>query len=329
MALVSFSTGGRHFSVELLLISVVAMLAVVGLGLLLARQINQRIHEIIVAAEQVAQGDFSVRIEDHHKDQIGHFARVFNQMIINLDHLYRSRDLLSRTMSPTVRKSLIEKGLDFRGLTQEVSILFIDIRGFMRITEGYDTERLIFFLNDYYTTIANQVHISGGIIGKYGGDSILAFFGAPDPEPPEKSATAALLAALALQEAIEKLSRRWTILGLPPIQVGIGISIGPVVAGPIGSEEQFEYTVIGDAVNLASRLQNLTRNMAGYSIIISSEVHDALETKIKNQIQVVGLRQFETMDKKQRAKSLIQFVDFGDVLVKGKKGPVRVYGIPD
>jgi class 3 adenylate cyclase len=157
----------------------------------------------------------------------------------------------------------------------------------------------------------------------------LAFFGAPEPEPSYKSSTSALLTALALQESIAEMSERWTLLGLPPIQAGIGISIGDAVAGPIGSEEQFEYTVIGDAVNLASRLQDLTRNVSGYSIIISKEVHDALEVKIKNQIQVVSLRQFETMPAEEKSRSLMLFVDFGDVLVKGKKGPVRVYGIPD
>src|SRR6185295_1821219 len=112
---------------------------------------------------------------------------------------------------------LMEKGLDFRGITQMVSVLFIDIRDFTRITEGHDNmEHLVIFLNDYYTTIANQVHMGGGIIGKYGGDSILAYFGAPDPEPVSKSSTAAFLTALALQDTLDELSERWHILGLPP-----------------------------------------------------------------------------------------------------------------
>jgi adenylate cyclase len=329
LALASSSVESGQLSVQLLFISIVAFLAVVGLGLLLAREIDRRINKIISAAELVAQGDLSVRIDDNHHDEIGRLARVFNQMTTNLDQLHRSRDLLSRTMSPAVRQSLIERGLDFRGITQKVSILFVDIRGFTHITEGHSTEQVVFFLNDYYTTIANQVHIGGGIIGKYGGDSILAYFGAPDPEPPPKSTVSALLTALALQDAIEVMSERWKILGLPPIRVGVGLSIGAVVAGPIGSEEQFEYTVIGDAVNLASRLQDLTRTVPGYSIIISSEVYEALEEKIKTQIKVVSLQQHEAMDEQQRAKNLILFVDFGDVIVKGRQGPVHVYGIPE
>ena len=328
LALVIFSIDRARFSIELLLTVILAFLAVVGLGLLLARHITQRIAQIISAAEQAAQGNLSVRIDDNHPDEIGRLAHVFNQMVANIDHLYHSRDLLSRTMSPAVRQSLIRKGLDFRGITQQVSILFIDIRDFTTITERHNTEQLVFFLNDYYTTIANLVHIGDGIIGKYGGDSILAYFGAPEAEPPAKSSISALLTALALQAAIEEMSQRWVILGLPVIRVGIGISIGEVVAGPIGSEQQFEYTVIGDAVNLASRLQDLTRNVPGFDIIMSSEVHRALEKNIRDQIKIVSLQRYQTMDEKQRTGTLMHFVDFGEVLVKGKKGPVRVYGIP-
>lgn len=329
LTIILFSRENGSYSTELLLISIGALLAVVGLGLILARQIDRRISKIIQAAEKVAHGDFSVRVADDHRDEIGRFVRVFNQMIGNLDHLHDSHDLLSRTMSPAVRQSLIETGLDFRGIIQDVTILFVDIRDFTRITETYNTEQLVFFLNDYYTTIANQVHIGGGIIGKYGGDSILAYFGAPTPQPVSKSSTEALLTALALQDAIEELSQRWVFLGLPHIRIGIGISIGPVVAGPIGSEQQFEYTVIGDAVNLASRLQDLTRNMDGYNIILSVEVHAALEEKIKTQVKVINLQAYEAMSEKEKVKNLLQFVDFGEVIVKGKKGPVHVYGIPD
>jgi class 3 adenylate cyclase len=137
------------------------------------------------------------------------------------------------------------------------------------------------------------------------------------------------LTALALQETIEEMSERWTVLGLPPIRAGMGISIGPVVAGPIGSEQQFEYTVIGDAVNLAARLQDLTRNVTGYGIMVSQEVYEALQEKIKDQLKVVDLESYEALDSREKATSPVHFVDLGHVLVKGKKGPVHVYAIPD
>ncbi|MBI1880960.1 MAG: HAMP domain-containing protein, partial [Chloroflexi bacterium] len=194
--------------------SIIAFAVFIGPGLFVIRHIARRIEQIIAAAEQVAQGDLTIRIDNESDDELGQLVRAFNDMVRNLDHLQQSRDLLSRTMSPTVRQSLLERGLDFRGISQVVSVLFIDIRDFTRITEGHhSTEQLVFFLNDYYTTIANQVHIGGGIIGKYGGDSILAYFGAPTPEPASKSSTAALLTALALEDALDELSDRWRILG--------------------------------------------------------------------------------------------------------------------
>lgn len=327
--LISYLQTG-YISPELLLISIISLALFVGPELLVARNVVRRIEQIIQAADQVAQGNLTTQIDDESPDEIGQLVRAFNSMVKNLHHLQQGRDLLSRTMSPAVRQSLLERGLDFRGMTQVVSILFIDVRDFTRITESHhSTEQLVFFLNDYYTTIANQVHIGGGIIGKYGGDSILAYFGAPNPETPAHSATAAFLTALALQEAIEELSSRWTFLGLPSIEVGIGLSIGQVVAGPVGSEHQFEYTVIGDSVNLAYRLQGLTRNVAGYSIILSVEVYQALEKRIKDQIQVVPSQRYEAWSPQEKARRPVLFVDLGEVLVKGKKEPVQVYAIPD
>jgi len=325
----SFFLTIHQLAFELLILLLISLFLTTRSGLLTTRPAAQRIDRITNAAERVAQGDLMIQIDDEGDDEIGRLVGAFNQMVANLEHLHHSRDLLSRTVSPAVRQSLIEKGLDFRGIVQTVSVLFIDIRGFTRITEIYNTEQLVFFLNDYYTTIANQVHIGGGIIGKYGGDSILAYFGALEPEPPSKSTLSALLTALALQDAIELINERWGVLGLPPIRVGVGISIGPVVAGPVGSEEQFEYTVIGDAVNLAYRLQDLTRNVSEYGTIVSAEVYEALEDKIKDQMRVVSMKYYESLSHQEKARQPAQFVDLGQVLVKGKKSPVRVYGIPD
>ncbi len=326
MLVSAFRLTGRALF-ELLLISIISLLLTAGLGLALAGQLSRRISRIIQAAEQVSHGNLAIRIADERNDEIGRLVQAFNQMLSNLNQLQFSQDLLSRTMSPAVRQVLMERGLDFRGITQMISVLFIDIRDFTHITERHITEQVVYFLNDYYATIANQVHSGGGIIGKYGGDSILAYFGAPRPQSPSESSTSALLTALALQDAIEQMNQRWRILGLPPIQVGIGISIGPVVAGPIGSEEQFEYTVIGDAVNLASRLQDLTRTVPHYNIIISSDVYEALELRIKTQIQVVDRESYESLAEVDRARRPTQFIDLGEVMVRGKRGLVHVYGI--
>ncbi len=317
-----------EIQVELLAVLVPLLCVVVFMTIAHTRRVTARINMIIQAAEKVAHGDFSIQIADNHHDEIGQSVQAFNQMVQDLASLQNSRNLLSCTMSPAVRQSLIERGLDFRGISQVVGVLSIDIRGFTRLTERYNTEQLVFFLNDYYTTIAKQVHSGGGIIGKYAGDSILAFFGAPTPQPPTVSATQALLTAMALRDAIAELSERWSLLGMPQVRTGIGVSLGPVVAGPIGSEEQFEYTVIGDSVNLAARLQDLTRNVEGYSMMVGAEVYEVLADPLKSQIEIRTLDERESLKEKPRPNALTRFVDFGDVLVKGKKGPVHVYAVP-
>jgi class 3 adenylate cyclase len=138
-----------------------------------------------------------------------------------------------------------------------------------------------------------------------------------------------VLTSLALQEAIENLSDRWLILGLPQIRVGMGLSVGPVVAGPIGSEEQFEYTVIGDSVNLASRLQDLTRSIQGYGIILTTDVYNALDETVQEQIRIASVEEYEQFTRQEKARRPVQCIDLGLVSIRGKQGPVHVYGIPD
>ena len=314
---------------QIALIGLVLTIFSIGWSWVVRQYLYQRITKVIDATDRAAEGDFTIQLEAQQTDKVGQLSLAFNHLMSNFNNLQQSRNLLSRTMSPAVRQYLTENGLDFRGLVKTVSILFIDIRGFTQITESHDSEQLVFFLNDYYTTIANQVHIEGGIIGKYGGDSILAFFGAPHSQAPADTSVGALLTALALQEAIHDLSERWKFLGMPPIRVGIGIGIGSVVAGPVGSEDQFEYTVIGDAVNLASRLQDLTRNLDGFNIILAAEVYEALDAGIKQQIRVINLERYQTQAQQSHLAPPIQFVDIGEVIVKGKKEPIQVYALPD
>jgi class 3 adenylate cyclase len=293
------------------------------------QQITKRINRLVEAAHHIAQGDLTIQVEENETDEFGNLEQAFNQMVKDLSQLHESRELLSRTMSPAIRQSLIENGLDFRSTGKIVSVLFIDIRNFTQLIETHDTKQVFFLLNDFYTTIINQVHISDGIVGKYAGDSVLAFFGAPEARPPQETSVKALLTALALQDAVAEVSDRWVEMGMPSIQIGMGITIGPVIAGPIGSAAQFEYTIIGDAVNLAARLQSLTRSLDGFDIILSREVYDSLSHTITDQVGVIDLDTFRGLEPAARHKHFFNFVDLGEVLVKGKRDPVWVYGFPE
>jgi adenylate cyclase len=151
----------------------------------------------------------------------------------------------------------------------EVTVLFSDIRGFTTISERLSAEALMDWLNEYTGAMADLVIAHGGMVDKFIGDAVMAIFGAPLPRGSEAEvATDAMRAvdcALAMGEALEALNARWATRGLPPIAIRIGINSGPVVAGSLGSSKRLEYTVIGDTVNTASRLESLDKGWEGLS----------------------------------------------------------------
>lgn len=190
----------------------------------------------------------------------------------------RQRDqlmqLFSRHVSGEVAKEIWNKHEEFlsgsgRPLPQrlEVTVLFSDIRGFTAISERLSPEALMDWLNEYIGAMADLVIAHDGMVDKYIGDSVMAIFGAPLPRhgPDELAAdaTRAVDCALAMGEALGELNAGWAKQGLPPIAIRIGINSGPVVAGSLGSSKRLEYTIIGDTVNTASRLESLDKEWAG------------------------------------------------------------------
>ena len=143
------------------------------------------------------------------------------------------------------------------GERRELTVMFSDIRGFSRFSEQLEPEALSAYLNEYLTPMTDLVRANGGMLDKYIGDAIMAVYGAPVPL--REHAIQACATALAMLEALEPLNRRWKQQGLPTIQIGIGINSGPMAIGNMGSEARFDYTAIGDAVNLCARLEPLTK----------------------------------------------------------------------
>lgn len=151
----------------------------------------------------------------------------------------------------------------------EVTVLFSDIRGFTSISERLTPEALMDWLNEYTGAMADLVIAHGGMVDKFIGDAVMAIFGAPLARGSEAEVAAdamrAVDCALAMGQALEALNARWAARGLPPIAIRVGINSGPVVAGSLGSSKRLEYTVIGDAVNTASRLESLDKGWEGLS----------------------------------------------------------------
>ena len=187
------------------------------------------------------------------------------------------------------------------GHRQPVSILFSDIRDFTTISERHEPEKIVDFLNDYFAAMVHEIFAQQGTLDKFMGDGIMAVFGAPISRPDDP--VRAVRAALGMRRSLREFNARQRAKGGIEVDIGIGIGHGESISGNIGSEQRMEYTVIGDTVNLASRLEGLTKNHA-YKILINDRIYD----QVKGEFQCVLL---------------------GEERVKGKAQAVQVYGIPD
>jgi adenylate cyclase len=182
----------------------------------------------------------------------------------------RERGNLARYFSPNVVDALaaLDDPLG-RVRRQEVAVLFADIVGFTAFAERAEPEEAIALLQEHHERLAAVVFEHGGTVDKYIGDAVMATFGTPRPVPDD--AARALSCALAMLEAMRAWNAERTAAGRPPVRIGIGLDYGPVVLGNIGSERRLEFTVIGDAVNVASRLEKLTREQ-GCELVASARV---------------------------------------------------------
>jgi adenylate cyclase len=185
------------------------------------------------------------------------------------------------------------------GESLKVTILFTDIRSFTSISERMDPQQLVGLLNEYFSEMVGIVMQEDGVVDKYIGDAIMAVFGAPVPKP--EDAVNAVRAAVRMRQALQDLNRRLEARGVPTLRTGIGIHTGEVVAGNIGSEKRMEYTVIGDAVNLASRLESNTKEL-GVNVLISEDTY-------------------------QLTKHVVEARAVREITVKGRKQPVMTYEV--
>ena len=233
----------------------------VVIGLALANWIDRPLTQLMIASGRVARGDLGVQVPVTRNDELGVLAARFNDMVEGLRQLLFVKDLFGRFVSPEVSAKLLAGQIELGGEQREVTILFSDLRDFTGLSEERSPSEIVDLLNEYFQKVVQAASRHGGIVNKFGGDSTLIIFGAPVDMPDH--ADRALMAALEMSEALEAMSERRVGDGWRPLRQGIGINTGTVIAGQIGSEDRMEYTVIGDTVNVASRLQAMTKRMRG------------------------------------------------------------------
>ncbi|PIR41555.1 MAG: hypothetical protein COV31_00395 [Candidatus Yanofskybacteria bacterium CG10_big_fil_rev_8_21_14_0_10_46_23] len=227
-------------------------------------------------------------------------------------------DSFSRYVAPEIVKELLEspEKLKLGGQNRRVTILFSDIRGFTTLSESLSPEKLVEFLNRYLTVMTDIVLGNKGVIDKYIGDAVMAFWGAPLEN--KNHAGWGVISAIKMIESLNLFNQESARLGSPEIKIGVGLNTGEVTVGNLGSERRFDYTVIGDTVNSASRLESLTK-MYGAQIIIGQEtLKEIAQNKFDS---IIG----EVTIEGHGEKVLIRELD--TVKVKGKEQGLKIYEV--
>lgn len=225
----------------------------------------------------VRSGRLEVQARLFNIDTFGALISDFNAMIDGLRQRERIRDIFGRYVTQQVAEEILSGKLELGGERRVATVLFADIRGFTPLAEALPPEEVVALLNRYLGAMVSCVLDEGGVLDKFIGDAIMALFGVPvSAGSTEADARAALRCARRMSEEIDRLNADRLAVGLEPVEMGIGLHTGEVVAGNIGIPERMEYTVIGDTVNLSSRLEGLTRTL-GRRVLISEETATLVE----------------------------------------------------
>ncbi len=274
---------GTRLQVFILIVS--SILLVFAVGMYLANLITRPLLRLVKASAQVSQGDLGVKVNVQGDDELAVLAHTFNSMVAGLQEGSMYRDLLGRTVSPEVREELRQTfdtgSLRLEGQQAVATVLITDIRGFTTLSEQSDPARVMTWLNEYYDRLVPLIVSHGGVVNKFDGDAMLAFFGIlPRLQTPKDSAAAACNAALEMVREIDALNNTRVQRGDPPMITGIGINTGEVIAGGLGSRDRLHYTIIGDTVNTTQRLEALTRRVVkGSGVLIGHATYTALEER--------------------------------------------------
>ena len=237
-----------------------AVFVVLGIGLTLgmARTFTGPLGAIARALRRVQAGDLETTVARTSSDEVGMLEDGVNAMVAALTERERILRTFGRVVEPAVRDRLLAGDLEAGGETRTVSVLFCDLRGFTTLAERTPAAALVATMNEFFTAVAGCAREHGGVVDKFIGDAVLAVFGLFDRDThPSAGAAAAVRCALAMRARVAELNATRAVAGAPPLAVKIGIHTGEVVAGLIGASDRHEYTVLGDAVNVAARLEAL------------------------------------------------------------------------
>ena len=289
----------RHHLIFAALVVLGTAIIALSVGWRLASRMATALARVNAAMRRLEQQEY-VKVEAVRTgDELEDLAEGFNAMVDGLRERDKLRVTMGKYMTEEVLEHVLAGEVELGGKTLELTVLFCDLRDFTTLSEKKTAQQIVALLNEYFTHMVDCVLGEGGVVDKYIGDNIMAVFGAPVTRPDD--ARRAVRAAIRMRAALAELNESFAARGMERLRFGIGLHSGEVVAGNIGSAKRMEYTVIGDAVNLASRLESKTKEL-GTDIIISEATRERLDSSIVTEL-------------------------LGEVHVKGRVEPVQIYKV--
>lgn len=262
------------------------------------------VRRLLEGTRAVEEGRLDGSIDVTTRDEIGQLTTAFNNMVEQLRHKERLRETFGRYVDPRVVEGLIDRqsATHSDGERRVMTVLFCDMKGFTRLSEGMTPQGLVKVMNHYLSTMSGPIRSHRGIIDKYIGDAIMAYWGPPFTEHSEQARLACLAAVEMAERGAALRTELPELIGVRAVpsdcDVRIGVATGEVLVGSIGSEFMMSYTVMGDAVNLASRLENANKIYGSHSLASAPAIAaagDAIEVREIDRLVVVGQSHAETV----------------------------------
>lgn len=278
------------------------MIYLIGYSEMIYKSINRPINELIKKMKRLSEGDFNVKTTVLSDDEIGELKSYFNEMVDDLREREQLKDTFGKYVSVEIAKQLIEsKNIQLGGDNIEATILFSDIRNFTPLSEKMSAREVVDFLNQYFSYITKPIMENNGIINKFIGDAVMAIFA---PQFGSKDhVDDAVKTVVEMREQLAEFNKNRKVQY--EINFGVGLHTGLLVAGNIGTEKRLEYTVIGDTVNIASRIESATKTFNS-DILISENTYNNLS---------------------EEYKKTLSFEKCESIFLKGKEKPLTLYKI--
>ncbi len=289
----------RKLQKQTVLIALIVLNLAILFVYFFSKTITKPIRKLVSISSEIRNGKFDISVKSKSRDEIGILSESFEDMARGLAEREKMKDAFGKFVNKEIADMILKNELKLGGERKTAAVFFSDIRSFTAISENLQPEEVVDFLNEYMSVMVDCVNKTNGVVDKFIGDAIMAVWGTPISRGNDTAN--AVEGALMMREALKKFNKGRGSAKRPVINIGCGINTGPVLAGQIGSHDRMEYTVIGDTVNLASRIESLNKPFCT-DILISSDSYNLV-------------------------KDLYLCTPMEKITVKGKKDPQQIYAV--